>query len=296
MASRHRTIEAAAEGPAQQVAHRTGVERRTRFLPAATCEVLPGIAWGSLDRSLTPAFWAWLAWQAEQDETALPRRLGRDFSEQVAASLLGAFGMPSEVGWAAFVRIRGLGLVRAGIESDDIAAALRSPLSVGLRLVRYRFAHQRARYLAQALSLLPSIDLERDPFLVRNALIALPGIGPKTASWIVRDWYGTDSVAILDVHVVRACVMLGIFPRGADPARDYFGLERRFIEFARAIGARPSVLDKVMWRTMKSVSPLLASVRPRHAASEMLFDDDILHAPAAPAARERRPVAGVGQV
>jgi thermostable 8-oxoguanine DNA glycosylase len=82
------------------------------------------------------------------------------------------------------------------------------------------------------------------------------GIGPKTASWIVRNWYDSDDVAILDVHIVRAGQIAGVFPRTAALPRDYYVLEDLFLRFARAIEVRPSALDAKMWSQMRQAGKL----------------------------------------
>ena len=52
--------------------------------------------------------------------------------------------------------------------------------------------------------------------MLRDALTAIPGVGLKTASWAVRNHRASDSVAVLDVHIVRACEHLGVFPARSD--------------------------------------------------------------------------------
>jgi endonuclease III len=42
--------------------------------------------------------------------------------------------------------------------------------------------------------------------------MSLPGIGPKTASWIARNWLDADDVAILDIHIMRVGQVIGLFP------------------------------------------------------------------------------------
>ncbi|WP_425374821.1 hypothetical protein [Mesorhizobium tamadayense] len=135
------------------------------------------------------------------------------------------------------------------------------PLSVNGRWVRYRFANTRARYLAGSLEALPHIqESELDDIELRNRLCALPGIGLKTASWIVRNQRGSDQVAILDVHIMRAGIMMGVFEKGSSPTRGYLGLEAKFLTFCRSVSVRPSQMDAVMWRTMRNVGPILMGI------------------------------------
>jgi thermostable 8-oxoguanine DNA glycosylase len=88
---------------------------------------------------------------------------------------------------------------------------------------------------------------------MRQLLLSIEGIGPKTASWIVRNVMGSDDVAIIDIHILRACTGMGVFPSDIRLPRDYEPLERRFIAFSNAIDVRPSVLDAVMWSEMRSI-------------------------------------------
>jgi N-glycosylase/DNA lyase len=79
----------------------------------------------------------------------------------------------------------------------------------------------------------------------------LPGIGPKTASWITRNWLGSDAVAILDVHVIRACCLMGLFSEPICLRREYEVLECKFLQFAENIGVRAAMLDALIWREMR---------------------------------------------
>jgi len=221
-------------------------------LPASTDDVLPGVAWGHYDVLFTPAFWAARVWLLQQDTRFSRFRLGATLREEVAACVLGGFGIPAEVGLAAFSRLRDWGLLVSGAHENEIQQALLEPLAVGDRLIRYRFAKQRAERLAAILMHIDDVEFDDDRTL-REELLRLPGVGPKTASWIVRNHLGSDEVAILDIHIVRACVAANVFPREVNLSRDYFRLEEQFLRFATAIDARPSVLDSVMWHHMRHI-------------------------------------------
>lgn len=243
----------------QQVIAEVGGCFQSLSLPDATAPVWPGLSWGRFDEPLTPAFWASQAWMAKpsRDEDY---RLGRTLREEVIYCLLGGHGAPAEVGLAASDRVcralRSTGNPKPS--RAELERLLREPLSVRGRSVRYRFAAQRAHYLAGALDRIA--EIERDQLgdvALRDTLCSLPGIGPKTASWIVRNRRASDHVAILDVHIVRACSAIGVFPEGADPARRYADLERRFLAFCEATQSRASAMDAVMWSTMRSLSRVL---------------------------------------
>ena len=94
---------------------------------------------------------------------------------------------------------------------------------------------------------------------LRDALTGLSGIGVKTASWVVRNWRRSDRVAILDVHIVRMARMLHIFPEPWKVERNYREMEKAYLDFASAISAQASMLDSVMWMTMRQLSPAILS-------------------------------------
>ena len=113
------------------------------------------------------------------------------------------------------------------------------------------------------------VDLEclslprTDPVAFRDQLQSLEGVGPKTASWITRNWLDTDEVAILDIHVLRAGWRLGLFEEACRLPNDYTKLENRFLLFAKNLHVRPSQLDSVMWLDMRTFGSNLA--RGAHA-------------------------------
>jgi hypothetical protein len=95
-------------------------------------------------------------------------------------------------------------------------------------------------------------------------LMTLSGVGPKTASWIVRNYLGSPVVAIIDIHVRRAGQAAGFFDPGWKLPADYFLLERAFLGFAKAAQVAPPELDACIWEQMRQLgkfqSEVLASV------------------------------------
>ncbi len=222
--------------------------------------VLPGIHWGAFDELFTPAYWRGQAWQAKLLGRRPDRRIGECLVEEVAACLLGGYGMPAEVGLAAFQRLKELGRLSAPTEASRIEKDLSAPLDIGGRAMRYRFPRQKARYLAACLAELADFDEPEDDVELRDRLVGLPGIGWKTGSWIVRNHRGSSAVAILDVHIIRAAAIMGLMPPTASPARDYLALERRFLDFASAIETPAAFLDGLIWRHMRILSTVARSV------------------------------------
>ncbi len=223
-------------------------------MPAPDEQVIDGVRWGRFDVFFTPAFWAGRAWLADLNGERRAHRLGGSLREEVAACLLGGFGIPAEVGLAAFARIRSRGLLDSRPTAEVLAEALREPLVVGGRTIRYRFASQKGRYLAALLRALDDFAAPSNDVALRDALSGLPGIGLKTASWITRNLRDSDAVAILDVHVCRACMLAGVFPLGASASSAYRSMETRYLAFATGIRVRPSLLDSLMWETMRRIA------------------------------------------
>lgn len=225
-------------------------------LPCADVEVMEGIRWGSIDAFPTPAYWAYQVVARRLVGKPAAYRLGRTLAEEVAACLLGGHGIPASVGMAAYNRVRERGALSGDpISEKDLEALLKEPLEVEGRSIRYRFAAQKARYLAAALPLAyaaPKFNAGRQ---LRDWLLAVPGIGHKTASWIARNWLDADDVAILDIHIMRVGQVIGLFPKNLTVERNYLELEERFLRLSTSLDVRASELDAVIWWEMAS-SPL----------------------------------------
>jgi N-glycosylase/DNA lyase len=229
----------------------TPIGMRSLRLPPAEELVIDGVKWGVPYEVPSAAYWAMEGTLAEEIGDCAPRPAGATLVEQYAYCLLGGYGMPAEMGQSAFERLRQRSMLHRCTAADEIERALTEPMQVQGRAVRYRFPRQKARYLAAGLRAFPLID-PKGPMEARNLLLGFPGVGYKTASWIVRDWYAADTVAILDVHIIAACRDLGVFNVGHNPGRHYLEMEQRFLRFASGIGVRASVLDNLMWREVRS--------------------------------------------
>lgn len=209
------------------------------------------VRWGHPWQVGTPAFWVGLTDSAKSDGDRLRtddrHRLGRTLTEEVAACLLGGHGMPHQLGLAAFEAVRGAGLLDRASSAFEIESALRVPMNVAGRPAKYRFPAQKAAYLAAALERLHTADPPLGAPELRDWLLQLPGIGPKTSGWIVRNFLGSDQVAIIDIHVFRAGADAGVFDPDWTPARDYGRLEALFLCWAELGGVRAADLDAIIW-------------------------------------------------
>lgn len=225
-------------------------------MPPPVAELFPGVPWGRFDALFTPAYWAGQAWQHARAGTYAPGRLGRTLAEEVTACILCGHGMPSELGLSAFERMRALDLISHPESAEAIETALRAPFRFGARFRRYRFPRMKARALAAALPALRTMGEHPDDRVQRDALTRLPGVGLKTASWIVRNMRASNDVAIIDVHIVRAGRIAGFIDFGWTPSRNYSEMETAFLRFARALGVDAAVLDGLMWDHMRLMGGL----------------------------------------
>ena len=223
----------------------------TIFLPED--QVLPGVRFGRPDELLTPAYWVMRCANAGEHDWDFVSK-GGSLEEEVGFCLLGGYGVTVEVACAFFERLRKNGVFQpsARFGETEILHMLLKPADVQGRQVRYRFPQQRARRLHLAMHDLSTMELSfEDAKIFRNQIQSLEGVGPKTASWIARNWLGSDCVAILDIHVLRAGWIIGLFKRDYHLPKDYFALEDIFLRFSKEINVRASVLDAVIWSDMR---------------------------------------------
>jgi thermostable 8-oxoguanine DNA glycosylase len=224
---------------------------RELTLPEPKEHVLPGVRWGAFDELMTPAYWRSQAWQHDALGTYDDLRLGRTLTEEVAACLLGGYGMPAELGLAAYSRLRERGLLVGAPSAHTLEKVLLEPFQYRGGRRAYRFPRQKARYLAACLARLDDLAEPTDDTDLRDVLATLPGVGLKTASWIVRNHRASNAVAIIDIHILRAGRHIGLFEPEWTPNGHYRDLEAAFLCFATAIGTRAALLDSLMWDQMR---------------------------------------------
>lgn len=204
------------------------------------------VNWGFPWQHGTAAYWVHTAEHSTTSGT--DHRLGDTLEEEIAACILGGFGLPYEVGLAAYDLVRHDVLATTQRPSAELLErTLSTPLQVGARTVRYRFPRQRGQRLSAALEYVYENQRPSSPRRVRDWLVGAPGVGMKTASWVVRNHWSSDEVAVLDIHVVRAAVAAGVFPAEADPRTGYRELEELFLLWAQAGHVSAATLDAVIW-------------------------------------------------
>lgn len=229
------------------------IQQVINSLPSPSEELLEGVQWGSYDVLYTPAFWKMQYHIANFSDGRTSHRLGNNIIEEVVACILGGFGLPAEMGLMAFTRLRERKLIKHDTDYQVIYEALREPFNVKSgKHATYRFYKQKSKYIWEFLKRgdLNAIPLE-DDLQLRNWLLTIKGIGPKTASWITRNWLNSERVAILDIHLIRAGIIAGIFQKDSDVSKSYFELENKFLSFCQALDVKPSNMDALIWVQMK---------------------------------------------
>lgn len=252
--------------------------------PPPETEVMPGVQWGQVEAFPSPAYWAYQVIARRIEARSINYRLGRTLREEVGACLLGGHGIPARIGLLAFEHLKAKGAFeRSNPDEATLRDWLSEPIKVDGKHIRYRFAAQKARYLAAALERLTAEPSPQNSGReLRDWLLGIPGIGFKTASWIARNWLNADDVAILDIHILRAGVLARFLDAGLTVERHYLELEQQFLAFSKALGVRSSELDSVIWWEMmaspRTVATVLESLpegkfKQKHAISRFRSKD-----------------------
>jgi N-glycosylase/DNA lyase len=139
--------------------------------------------------------------------------------------------------------------------SDLLSRPWYEPRRLDGRGRRYRYPRRKAALLRRAddwlLAYAPSglrgaLDGIDDERTRRNWLCECPGVGPKTASWLLRNIGLGDGLAIIDIHLLRALESTGragtaVLPSGYDE------LEQAFLRWSDDLGAPPAAFDLFLW-------------------------------------------------
>lgn len=223
-------------------------------LPGSGREVLPGLVWGQAACPFTPAFWAAQVWLDRNIDSQIDLRWGPTLIEEIAGCLLGGHGITWEMNRAAFRRVFDSGALTNRLTVGEATKLLAEPFWVDNRYVRYRFPYRKGAFLAAAINRLhdeqPPVG---NPLEFRNWLTTFHGVGLKTASWITRNFLNFSRVAVVDVHVFRACVLMRLFSGKERIACHYHCLENRYLQLADGLGVNPQCLDVTIWKTMRQL-------------------------------------------
>ena len=226
--------------------------------PEADIEVMPGVPWGLFEATYTPANWLYLVEARKHAGKPINNKIGSTLLEEVCACLLGGYGIPAYVGLAAFKALNDRDAFNGTHWPEKtISEWLMEPLVIDGKPVRYRFANQKAKYIAGAIEYLTTHQMPMETGIsLRNSLLNVRGAGYKTCSWIARNILNADDIAILDIHILRAGKIAGFLDPTLTVQKDYLKLEEQFIAFSKALGTRASELDAEIWYQFSNNSRL----------------------------------------
>lgn len=147
-----------------------------------------------------------------------------------------------------------------------IARELKRPIYLPERIDRsyrvYRFARRRAFDIVGAWRFVYSENSGLSPMLgegysftdLRAILVAgVPGVGFKEASHFLRNVKYTDSIAVLDSHVLSFMnsFVSPVSTISSLTPRRYVQLESLLVQFAHRMGLCPAILDMAIWEYMR---------------------------------------------
>jgi N-glycosylase/DNA lyase len=150
----------------------------------------------------------------------------------------------------------------ANLIAEELSRPIYHPARRDGSLRVYRFPRKRAhdlvgawRYLyTENAGLTTLLEGRPSPPSLRSILVSgIPGMGIKEASHFLRNVKYTDSIAVLDSHVVSFMNQFVTPPLGHQsltPHR-YVELEVLFIGLARDLGFCPAVFDMAIWEYMR---------------------------------------------
>lgn len=228
--------------------------------------------WGEYYVIGSPAYWID---QAKKLPSEVVFSESRCLAEDVVFCLLGGHGISAELNIAAYYKVRDAGLISINRvpSKREIEHVLRSPMELNGREkpVKYRFPTQKSQRIHNALKMLSLEPSPQAPLDLREWLLKIPGIGLKTASWIVRNHLSSGDVAIIDIHIQRAGVAAGFFKEGWKLPRDYRLFERAFIGYALMGDVSPAVLDICIWKQMRTLGRHAQTLLPQRKRDQNVF-------------------------
>ena len=185
-----------------------------------------------------------------------------DIEDELLFCLLGGYGISEEHGRSAWLTVRQLEPFSESWNDDDLFQNIMStlelpkfePRRVDGSLRRYRFPKRKAAIIVEARRWVRSHKpLEEvllhwdDPQDRRRILLGCPGLGLKTASWLLRNLGMGDDLAILDVHLVRALHDAQRIGNEIRLPRDYYAIEKAFLDWCHELNAPSAAFDLFIW-------------------------------------------------
>ena len=171
--------------------------------------------------------------------------------EKIFAELVFCILTPQSRGiscWAAVENMMKKGVLFAGDASQIVK-----------ELNKVRFLYKKSEYIIEArkkflddskVSIKSIINRINDGHGAREWLVQnVKGIGYKEASHFLRNIGFQQNLAILDRHIVKNLKFIGVLKEipGSISRRRYLDIEKRMMEFSKAVQIPMGHLDLVMW-------------------------------------------------
>jgi N-glycosylase/DNA lyase len=213
--------------------------------------------------SITDVEFAWFACADLYSDAVIksPVRNARQVRAELLFCLVGGFGITYEHCRSVSARLNDLRIFDSDARDEVLEEQLVRELSqeqfeprrLDGQLRRYRFPYRKANLIVRARNWLLDqgdlgaalVELESDHDR-REFLCCCPGVGPKTASWLLRNLGMGANLAILDIHVIRALKAAGRVDEAHFP-KDYKIVEGAFLAWCRELDALPAAFDLFLW-------------------------------------------------
>lgn len=147
--------------------------------------------------------------------------------------------------WAAVERLARKSMIENGCAED-----------IQKELVGVRFNERKAEYICLARKMFSSKSLRAtlegfsSPFAAREWLVKnVKGLGYKEASHFLRNIGLGDELAILDRHILKNLVLLGVIEERpvSLSKKTYLDIEKKMTAFSKKIGIPMGHLDLLLW-------------------------------------------------
>ena len=180
--------------------------------------------------------------------------------------------VPYEMASSAFNQLLCKGLIdpheASGVSSRRVARELNRSIYLPRRkdglFRRYRFPNLRASNLAEAWEILYDegngikalLQETCCPESTRSKLVrTVPGLGLKEASHFLRNVKFSDTLAIIDSHIVKFVQeFVGLQFRGCPSSQQYLEVEGILKDISTRFGLSLGVMDMAIWESMRVVT------------------------------------------
>lgn len=200
------------------------------------------VPWGRHDEFGTAAYWidqTRKSGYADDDDETM------DLKTATVWGLLHGYGVVAEVANAYLDPVMELLNEKEMPSATEVAEVLAAPTG---GFMRYRYPNRRAEFISEAVERLDSDAPPDDPRLLRDYLMRLNGVGPKTAALIESGFRGSSAeVHVNDIWLRRALMPAGVFRAHWAVSEHYGRFEAAFLQYARHGGVLPAHLDWCIW-------------------------------------------------